>query len=75
MSPDILSQFCLVNFNTKCIDKALFYVKQTTENVSSLLFTLKKYFLWFVLNFLDFLQKCKDSMTLILLQKIGQNKG
>jgi len=22
-----------------------------------------------------FLQKCKDSMTLILLQKIGQNKG
>jgi len=44
MSPDILSQFCLVNFNTKCIDKALFYVKQTTENVSSLLFTLKKLF-------------------------------
>lgn len=59
MSPDILSQFCLVNFNTKCIDKALFYVKQTTENVSSLLFTLKKYFLWFVLNFLDFYKSVK----------------
>jgi len=74
MSPDILSQFCLVNFNTKCIDKALFYVKQTTENVSSLLFTLKIFSL-VRFKLPGFLQKCKDSLTLILLQKIGQNKG